>query len=151
MNEKMENMTIRKAAPGDGPSIQAISVQALGTDSRYPEQMAEQRLREALTVETNAVYVAEIEGQIVGYIYGIDYIHLYTDPMKYVMALAVDPFYHGRGIGKSLLQTLEDWAKEEGSAGMFLISGMDRTGAHAFYQHCGYTLRKEEKNYIKRF
>jgi ribosomal protein S18 acetylase RimI-like enzyme len=90
-------------------------------------------------------------GSAIGFIHASGYETLYFDPLKYVMALAVDPACQGQGIGKALLSACEEWARADGAAGVRLSSGSNRLGAHAFYQHLGYTVRKEQKSLWKVF
>ena len=42
------------------------------------------------------------------------------------------------GIGKRLLEHMENYAKDKGISSIVLNSGVQRTAAHAFYQHNGY-------------
>lgn len=42
------------------------------------------------------------------------------------MAIAVDEKYQGRGIGKQLLMTVEQWTKDDNCAGVRLVSSFSR-------------------------
>jgi GNAT superfamily N-acetyltransferase len=95
--------------------------------------------------------VAEAGGKAVGYIHAADYDCTYQPPMKNILTLVVDSALRGRGIGRRLLAAAEEWAKDDGALGVRLVSGFDRVNAHAFYLACGYFMRKEEKNFIKRW
>jgi GNAT superfamily N-acetyltransferase len=92
-----------------------------------------------------------MNGEVVGYIHGCDYDCVYSDSLKDILGIAVDPAYQGRGIGRLLLSALEDWARQDGCAGVRLVSGFERHGAHQFYMRCGYTHRKDQKNFVKLF
>lgn len=63
----------------------------------------------------------------------------------------VDENYRRTGVGKSLMESMESWAKQSGSARIRLVSGYNREIAHKFYLKCRFTLRKERKNFIKWF
>lgn len=69
--------------------------------------------------------------------------------MKNNMGIAVFSGYHRQGIGRALLQAVENWAKETGASCVRLVSGAERTGAHGFYQRCGYTDGKNQLNFKK--
>jgi GNAT superfamily N-acetyltransferase len=140
--------TIRPATPADSAAIQALNRDSLGYD--YPLADTAARLARVLSDPSQCIYVADVEGHVAGYIHGADYICTYADPLKNVLALAVDETWRGRGIGRLLLGTLEDWARACGCAGVRLSSGADRQGAHRFYAACGYILRKEQKSFFKR-
>ena len=49
------------------------------------------------------------------------------------------------------MRAAEDWAKSRGAKGVRLDSGIDRTGAHAFYRAIGYLHRKDHRNFVKFF
>jgi len=143
-------VTVREARPEDAQRISEISRAALGYASS-PEDTG-RRLISALSNPAHFVRVAEDdEGGAIGFLQACDYETLYFDPVKYVMALAVDPSHQGKGVGKALLHACEEWAKADGAAGVRLSSGSDRLNAHAFYLHLGYAVRKEQKSIIKLF
>jgi len=140
---------IRKATPEDWAAIYAINKDAFGYD--YPIEKTKQRLKFILELPEHDIFVAEIDKIVVGYIHIQDYECVYGDGLKDILALAVNPEYHRMGVGKALITSAERKAKDDGAAGMRLESGFERTGAHRFYESCGYTLRKVHKNYVKSF
>ena len=141
-------MNIRSARPEDAPRLAEISGVALGYASA-PED-TRRRLIEVTANPEHFLMVAEDErGEAIGFIHACGYDTLYYDPVKYVMALAVDPARQGKGVGKALLAACEEWARAEGAMGVRLSSGSDRLGAHAFYKRLGYTVRKEQKSFWK--
>ncbi len=71
--------------------------------------------------------------------------------MKNIMGIAVNRDYQHRGIGSALLRQVEQWARQTGAAGVRLVSGATRTGAHAFYHQCGYSGDKAQLNLKKMF
>lgn len=140
---------IRPARETDAKGIWKINADSLGC--AYDLEKTKIQLSTALGRPYYQFYVAEWQGKVVGYIHGGDYLCTYVDPLKDILALAVLPGCQGLGIGRLLLNRLEEWAKEEGCAGVRLVSGYNRTDAHRFYLHCGYTDRKDQKNFIKLF
>ena len=68
---------------------------------------------------------------------------------KNILGIAVDPAFRHQGIGRALLNAVEEWGKQSGACAVRLVSGMERTGAHLFYQHCGYLRSKEQLNMKK--
>lgn len=89
--------------------------------------------------------------QLLGYVHAEVYQSLYSEPGFNVLALAVLPDQQGKGIGKTLLQGLEEEAKRRGCAFIRLNSADYRTEAHAFYEHVGYSCDKLQKRFIKFF
>ena len=65
------------------------------------------------------------------------------------MALAVLPQSQGKGIGKALLEGLEQETEKRGYKFIRLNSAEHRIGAHAFYEQVGYTCDKLQKRFIK--
>ncbi len=142
-------ITVRDAIIEDSEVITYINKVSLGYD--YPAEKTKQRLLAILKMPENRLFVAESDGKVVGYIHGANYDTCYMDSLKNVLALTVLPEYQGKGIGRKLLTRLEEWSREDASLGVRLVSGMNRVEAHKFYAHCGYTMRKEQKNFIKHF
>lgn len=81
----------------------------------------------------------------------MDYDLLNFGPLKNIMGIAVDPKYRRIGIGKALLETGEEWARDSGAEGVRLVSGEGRTEAHAFYRALGYDGNKMQLNLKKMF
>ena len=86
---------------------------------------------------------------LVGYVHAEVYESLYSKPGFNILALAVLPQTQGQGIGKTLLQGLEQEAKKRGYNFIRLNSADHRLGAHAFYEKVGYTCDKMQKRFIK--
>lgn len=138
---------IRDAQPEDASALTWLNKVAMGYD--YPEDKTAEKLALLLNDERNKIFIADWEGSVVGYLHLVDYDVLYGDHLKNIMGIAVDPAYRRRGIGKSLLAAGESWAKEQGAAGIRLVSGESRTGAHAFYRSLGYQGNKMQLNLRK--
>ena len=54
-----------------------------------------------------------------------------------------------KGIGKQLMQKIEQAASERDLVGVRLNSGETRTGAHKFYESIGYSSDKNQKRFLK--
>ncbi|MCE5343984.1 MAG: GNAT family N-acetyltransferase, partial [Eubacteriales bacterium] len=101
--------------------------------------------------ETDRLYVAcrEEDGFVGGFLLAADYETIHNGSQKNILSLAVDGASRGLGLGRMLLNAVEEWARASGCTGVRLVSGFDRVNAHQFYLHCGYRMRKEEKNFVK--
>ena len=86
---------------------------------------------------------------LLGYVHAEVYESLYSKPGFNILALAVLPQTQGKGIGKTLLQGLEQEAEKRGYKFIRLNSADHRIGAHAFYEKVGYTCDKIQKRFIK--
>ena len=86
---------------------------------------------------------------LLGYVHAEVYESLYSKPGFNILALAVLPQTQGKGIGKTLLEGLEQEAEKRSYNFIRLNSADHRTGAHAFYERVGYTCDKMQKRFIK--
>ena len=86
---------------------------------------------------------------LLGYVHAEVYESLYSKPGFNILALAVLPQTQCKGIGKTLLEGLEQEAEKRGYNFIRLNSADHRTGAHAFYERVGYTCDKMQKRFIK--
>ena len=86
---------------------------------------------------------------LLGYVHAEVYESLYSKPGFNILALAVLPQTQCKGIGKTLLQGLEQEAEKRGYKFIRLNSADHRIGAHAFYDKVGYTCDKMQKRFIK--
>ncbi|MCL2628389.1 MAG: GNAT family N-acetyltransferase [Oscillospiraceae bacterium] len=143
------NAIIRDANNDDYEAVYNLNLTGLGYD--FPIEETKKRLAQVLEKPNVKLLVAEIDGSVAGYIHAVDYDCLYHNSLKNILALVVDGRFRGKGVGRQLLSAVEDWAKYDGACGVRLVSGMDRTGAHSFYKSCGYSLRKDQRNFIKVF
>ena len=140
---------VRLANTDDSKRISVINKSEFGYE--YPVDKTTQRIGEIIGKSSDRIYVVCEDEFVVGYVHASNYEGTYFDPQKNILAIAVDSTYQGKGLGRMLLDAVEGWAKEENCAGVRLVSGLNREEAHMFYEHCGYKLRKVQKNYIKIF
>lgn len=140
-------VTIRSAALEDAGAIVRLNEQEMGYP--YPLEKAREQLEMLLKDPGQRILVAEVDGQIAGYIHAADYLALYAPPLKNIMGIAVPSAHRRKGGGKALLTAVEDWAKQSGAAGVRLVSGASRTEAHMFYRACGYDGGKMQVNFKK--
>lgn len=85
----------------------------------------------------NSSFMAVEEGKVAGTLLG--FISQAEPVCGYVHILAVDPDYQGRGIGKVLLDTFQNYALERDIAGIYLTTLPENKEAQAFYEHIGFT------------
>ena len=139
--------TIREARLSDCAAIARLNREEMGYD--YPEEQTREKLRACLANPAHKVLVAERGGEVLGYLHLADYDVLYFPHLKNVLGLAVSHRCRRQGAGKALLAAGEAWARETGAAGVRLVSGEERKGAHAFYQSQGYRGNKLHRNFKK--
>ena len=140
-------LEVREAKLNDVFDIQKLNSAEMGYN--YPLEQTRQQLMELLQSEEDKIFVAEVDGVVAGYVHANNYELLYAPPMKNVMGIAVSSDYRKMGIGKALLERVEQWAKETGAAGVRLVSGGSRVDAHSFYCSMGYGEGKPQLNFKK--
>ena len=96
-------------------------------------------------------YEDDASHQLLGYVHAEVYESLYSKAGFNILALAVSPQAQGQGIGKALLQGLEQEAIRRGYGFIRLNSADHRLDAHAFYEKVGYTCDKVQKRFIRIF
>ena len=142
---------LRNLLSTDVESLSQINEQALGY-SFSTEKTAQQLVK--LIQDSHHFFIGfeDVKShQLLGYVHAEVYQSLYSEPGFNVLALAVLPDQQGKGIGKILLQGLEEEAKRRGYAFIRLNSADYRTEAHTFYEHVDYSCDKLQKRFIKFF
>ncbi|HOX41220.1 MAG TPA: GNAT family N-acetyltransferase [bacterium] len=94
-------------------------------------------------------FIAEDEGRLVGFANAIIKIEMHSGYQARVDGIVVDDNCRGKGVGRKLMEVLENWAKENGSKTMKLNSNVKRIEAHQFYEKIGYTKAKEQASFKK--
>lgn len=112
------------------------------------EELVRMRLSE-LDSTREAVFVAEDNGRIMGFVHVEKYNLLYFESMANILGLAVAQSDRRKGLGRKLMAEAECWAKDNGIYTMRLNSGADRTHAHSFYRAIGYNEEKQQLRFTK--
>ena len=140
---------LRDLIASDVEAICEINKEALGY-AFSPEDTASQLAR--LSQDSHHFllgYEDPASHDLLGYVHAEVYESLYSNAGFNILALAVLPQMQGKGIGKALLQGLEQETEKRGYKFIRLNSAEHRIGAHAFYEQVGYTCDKLQKRFIK--
>lgn len=132
---------IRPATPADVPAIVSL-IRDLATYERSPESVeaTEPLLRDALFGAAPALFchVAEADGEVAGF--ALWFLNFSTWRGRhgiYLEDLYVRPEHRGSGLGKALLVTLLDLARERGYGRVEWVVLDWNTPAHDFYRALG--------------
>ncbi|MEZ7637316.1 GNAT family N-acetyltransferase [Streptococcus parasanguinis] len=141
---------IRTVQVKDAGQIRDLCHQALGYNSTL-ETVATQIEKFNLPDSDHFCFVCEEDqtGHILGYVEAEVYESLYSDAGLNILGLAVFPSAQGRGIGRQLMERVEDLAKSKHYAFIRLNSASHRKEAHIFYEHIGYEGNKTQKRFLK--
>lgn len=145
------NLSMRKARPEDQAALDSV----MQVISKEPVQ---DRTRAAELIEKVAgdpqkylLAAQDLEtGTLCGTLLGVVFEDICGDcrPILLVENVAVLPEYQGKGVGKAMFQEIERWGKEQDCHYEMLVSGLQRTGAHKFYNALGFDEVKGFKKYL---
>ncbi|QLE57923.1 GNAT family N-acetyltransferase [Nostoc sp. TCL26-01] len=113
-------------------------------------QQTEQRLTKIQNNDAHIVYVATLENE---YVIGWAHAHvsdlLVIPTQAMLLGLVVDKDYRHKGIGRILMQQIEQWASLVGCEAVILRSNVRRKEAHLFYEKIGYINIKQSLAFQK--
>lgn len=146
---KKNNLHIRYISESDAPKIKDL-MQQLGYENSQDEMRL--RIREWLTPEfPGKAWVAVKNKEIVGCIaiLMLDWFHYNARSIR-VAALIIDEHHRRQGIGTSLLQIIEAYAKQYNCESIELTSGLHRipAGTYDFYFNHGYKNVSDQTTYM---
>ena len=142
---------LRNLRETDVKAICDINQEALGYSFSSEETASQLARLSQYSHHFLLAYEDEASHALLGYVHAEVYESLYSKAGFNILALAVSPQAQGQGIGKSLLQGLEEEAKRRGYGFIRLNSADHRLGAHVFYEKVGYTCDKMQKRFIRIF
>ena len=141
----MTTLGIRKAKVSDAAAIAQLSGE-LG----YPvdaEPMAE-RLTRFLGHAEQAVLVAETD-RVIGWIHAADH-EVLEHPLRCeIWGLVVAEGQRGLGVGRQLVNAVEQWARHRGLTEISVRSNVIRAESHPFYERIGFNRYKTQHAYRK--
>jgi len=146
-------LIIRKAEVPDFERVGELTVAAYAPHTAGPTDFYIERLRDVATRAREAeVWVAEIEGQVVGGVtrtpLGSPWREIAADDEAEFRMLATDPAFQGRGIGRALLRGLLA-AADARHATVFLEVRTDNEAARALYASEGFAVVGLRRRYYQ--
>jgi GNAT superfamily N-acetyltransferase len=138
---------MREARVADAEGLARLATQ-LGYPTTAEE--ATRRAAEVLGRPGHRVLVAEVGGDVVGWIHVAPNVTLESDPAGEIAGLVVDEAFRGLGIGARLIDEAERWAADQGYGRMRVRSNVKRNRAKRFYERAGYAVTKRQRNFEKR-
>ena len=126
---------LREAKPGDAPRLVEL-IQELGhtvTEKQVRKNLA------ALRQADETPIVATLDKKVVGLVGMHRMITVHRPaPVGRIPVLVVAKEAQGLGLGRTLVDALEQWCRKKGCQLVEVTSNDRRAAAHAFYRHMGY-------------
>jgi ribosomal protein S18 acetylase RimI-like enzyme len=97
----------------------------------------------SFTAHELPAYVVKVRDKIVGFVAFAEF-----DDAVLIVALGVTPLYQNSGVGKSLIEKVEDEAKRLGKKTLLVSTSNDDLPALAFYQLLGFQIFEVKPNVI---
>lgn len=114
------------------------------------EQQVQIRFDEMQDSRQYAIYVAELPGShVVGWIATYVFRAVELVPSAEISGFIVDESLRSSGIGKTLLDAAETWARQVGCTVISVHSNVTRDRAHRFYLNNGFELVKTQRMFHK--
>ncbi|NKF23845.1 GNAT family N-acetyltransferase [Solimonas marina] len=140
------SIEIRSAEVTDAAAVARLS----GMFGYAPDVAAHsERLVRLLSRADHAVWVAEAEGRIAGWLHACQQLALESGGFAEILGLVVDEQLRSHGIGAALLRTAEQWAGTQGQRSIRVRSNTARERAHQFYLREGYVATKRQQVFSK--
>jgi GNAT superfamily N-acetyltransferase len=115
----------------------------------YPAEPNQIERRLASLPAEDDVWVATIDGVVVGWVHCSLRRSLVVEPGIEVLGNVVGRRWRGRGVGRALMAMAEQSATDRGVSAVRLRSGSQREEAHQFYRAIGYREQKTQRVFIR--
>ena len=130
-------MNIRQATEGDIPVIAELLHELFAIEADFTPNYALQArgLSLLMASDHSVIFVAEVKGEVVGMCTAQVVVSTAAGgEVGTVEDVVVDIEHRGKGIGASLLETMEQWAADRGLARLQLLADLDNHTGIRFYR-----------------
>ncbi len=151
----MENLTVRRAEERDIPVINKLLFEVLKVHSDVrpdlfkagTKKYTDEELKEILADGKTPVFVAEQDGNVLGYAFCVHQQFVNNNNMTdiktlYIDDLCVDEAARGMHIGKALYEYVVEYARAQGYYNVTLNVWADNVNAVKFYERIGLKIQK---------
>lgn len=133
-------MAIRLLGEGDEAVVAVLAERAPdfeedpGSEPRPP--LGEEEARALLADDASLYWVAEEDGEVVGYLFAVVHRRRYGEAREVLIYdIGTRRDRRRRGVATGLVQALEGWMADNGCADIWLVAD---AAAIAFYEACGF-------------
>lgn len=139
-------IVVRRAETRDGPVLQAIEraagerfrsvgLAAIADDDPFPLDELD-----GYVARRRSWVAVDDAGAVMGYLLVDD-----VDGCAHVEQVSVDPDHQGRGVGRSLIDHVDDWARADGRPALTLTTFTDVPWNRPLYEHLGFRVLGEDE------
>ncbi len=136
------NIHIRPVKETDADAVQALSGQ-LGYHLSFEETV--ENIREILSNKDQAAFVACMDDAIIGWIHIFRTVRLELKSFIEIGGLIIDENYRKHGVGKLLVNSAIEMAKEKHVRKIRARCNKKQIEAHKFYRALGFAESKDQK------
>lgn len=130
-------MTIRNAKQSDYEELMLLYNLFVGED-RYSEYDNDS-FEKVLNSPQNFLFVAEEDKKLIGFAtFSIRHVVRYPKPIAELDELFVSEEYRKHGVGKQLMEIVEQQAKKHNCYRVYIESHYQHEAGHKFYENLGY-------------
>jgi GNAT superfamily N-acetyltransferase len=134
-------LKIRSAGTSDAPAVARLASE-LGVATDAAE--AARRLAAIGTDVAQIALVAEVDGEVVGWVHVVESTSLQSGTLVEIRGLVVAANARRSGVGRALVAAAEAWASGRGHETIRVRTDVFRDDARAFYLGVGYEERKRQ-------
>ena len=122
---------IRLLGPGDASVLDNVAPDV------FDDPIDRERADEFLADPRHHLVVAVADGQVVGFVSAVHYVHSDKAPQLWINEVGVAPPYQGQGIGRRLMDRLLDCGRELGCREAWVGTERSNTAARRLYAAAG--------------
>lgn len=141
-NGVSETMEIRLAISNDAKAIADVA-SALGYQNTVSEERAVKRLEPLLLSSNDKVWVAEFNGQLIGWLHAQHAFRAASADFIEILGLSVSDQVRLKGVGRALVEKAKEWALNEKIV-LRVRTNDTRDGAKKFYTALGFSVAKTQ-------
>lgn len=139
----MTSILIEDAISADIPALTDLLAELFSIEKDFQPDTAKQVRGLQLVISNPQQAVIKVAKNPAGALIGMVSAQLVFStaqgaPSAWVEDMVISPQYRGNGVGKMLLQSALDWAREKGATRAQLLVDMENEAAIGYYRHLGW-------------
>lgn len=126
-----------------------VSFQLDYLQSNLSKDQLEDKILDVFNHDDEKIFIAVSDDEVIGYIYANTYDVLYQEPIANIVTFVLNMNKKHNGVGKTLIDAVENWAKDNGLKEVRLVSDVNRTHAHSLFKKLGYNVNETDYEFKK--